>query len=124
MARVMREHGIRGETRRRRRWLTRPDGKAPPAPDLLRRDFTAPGPGLRLVGDITCPATCEGWVYLAVLIDLCTRRVVSWTTATRQTAALTIAMVSTAHERGNLAAQSIVHTDRGAQYTARAYCLP
>jgi transposase InsO family protein len=69
----MRERGIQGVTRRRRRSLTRPDSKAPPAPDFLRRAFRAPQPGHRLVGDVTCLATGEGWVYLAVLLDLCTR---------------------------------------------------
>jgi transposase InsO family protein len=49
----MRERGIAGVTRRRRRSLTRPDRAVAPAPDLIGRDFTAPGPGQRLVGDIT-----------------------------------------------------------------------
>jgi hypothetical protein len=90
VARIMRERGIQGVTRRRRRSLTRPDGKAPPAPDLLRRNFTAPRPGSRLVGDITCVPTREGWVYLAVLLDLCTREIVGRATAARQSAALAI----------------------------------
>jgi transposase InsO family protein len=54
VARIMREHGIRGASRRRRRSLTRPDGSAPSAPDLLCRNFTASAPGLRIVSDITC----------------------------------------------------------------------
>ncbi|MCX4515777.1 IS3 family transposase [Streptomyces sp. NBC_01619] len=62
--RVMRGHGIAGVTRRKRRGLTRPAMNAVPAVDLLGRDFTAPVPGMRLVGDITFIATGEGWLYL------------------------------------------------------------
>ena len=90
VARIMRERGVQSVTRRRRRALTRPDGKAPPAPDLLRREFTALRPGTRLVGDSTCLPTREGWVHLAVLLDLCTREIVGWATAARQGAALAI----------------------------------
>ena len=67
--RIMRERRIVGVTRRRRRSLTKPDPAAVPAPDLIGRDFTAPAPGLRLVGDITYLPTAEGWLYLATTID-------------------------------------------------------
>ncbi|MCX2928636.1 IS3 family transposase, partial [Streptomyces sp. NEAU-W12] len=73
VARLMREHEIVGITRRRARSLTKADRTASPAPDLVGRDFTAPMPGLKLVGDITCLPTAEGWLYLATVIDLCTR---------------------------------------------------
>lgn len=63
--RVMRERDIAGVTRRRRQGLTRQAKRAVPAADLLGRDFTAPAPGMRLVGDITFIATEEGWLYLA-----------------------------------------------------------
>ena len=117
----MRERGIQGVTRRRRRSLTRSDGKAPPTPDLLQRDFTARAPGTRLVGDITCVRTGEGWVYLAVLLDLCTRQVVGRATAARQTARLVIAALHTAVRTEQLAGGVIVHSDRGAQYTSSMY---
>ena len=120
VARIMRERGIRGATRRRRRSLTRPDGKAASAPDLVRRRFTASMPGERLAGDITCVPTREGWVYLAVLLDLCTREVVGWATAVRQDAALVTAALAMASRAGRLAEDATVHTDRGAQYTAAA----
>lgn len=64
VARIMKERGIAGITRRKRRSLTKADTKAPPAPDLIRRDFTAVMPGIRLVGDITYLPTSEGWPYL------------------------------------------------------------
>jgi putative transposase len=64
VARLMRENGIAGITRRKRRNLTRPDARAAEVPDLIRRDFSAPMPGLKLIGDISCFATGEGWLYL------------------------------------------------------------
>ncbi len=67
VARVMRERDIRGVTRRKRRSLTRPDAKAKPAPDLIGRDFHAERPGTRLVGDITCLPTAEGWLYCGLV---------------------------------------------------------
>lgn len=60
VARLMRENGIADVTRRRRHNLTRPDAGAATVPDLIRREFTAPMPGLKLIGDITCFATSEG----------------------------------------------------------------
>jgi transposase InsO family protein len=89
--------------------------------DLLRRRFAACEPGERLVGEITCAATGEGWVYLAVLLDLCTREVVGWATAVRQDAALVIAALSMALRAGHLAEGVTVHTDRGGQYHAKTY---
>ncbi|MDX3195774.1 IS3 family transposase, partial [Streptomyces sp. MN03-5084-2B] len=60
-----------GITRRKRRTTTRPAaGPITPVADLIRRDFTAEKPGQRLVGDITCLPTFEGWLYLATVIDL------------------------------------------------------
>ena len=63
--RIMRERGIFGITRRRRRSLTRPERKPVYSPDLIGRDFTAPRPGTRIVSDITYLPTDEGWLYLA-----------------------------------------------------------
>jgi putative transposase len=60
VARLMRANGIAGITRRKRRGLTKPDAAAAVVPDLLRREFTAPMPGLRLIGDISCFPTSEG----------------------------------------------------------------
>lgn len=66
VARVMREHGIAGNSRRTgRRSLTKADTKAAPSPDLIGRDFTATRPGTKIVGDITYLPTAGGWLYLA-----------------------------------------------------------
>jgi putative transposase len=73
---LMRVLGIAGVTRRKRRNLTKPDARASVVPDLIRRDFTAPMPGLRLIGDISCFPTGKGWVYLATVLDLCSRELI------------------------------------------------
>ena len=117
----MREHGIRGVSRRRRRSLTRSDGGAPPAPDLLCRNFTASAPGLRIVGDMTCVPTGEGWLYLAVLLDLCTREITGWATAIRHNAALVVRALHAAVRTRRLAKGAVLHSDRSVEYTCTAY---
>lgn len=66
VTRLMQANGISGITRRRRRNLTTPDEGAAAVLDLIRREFTAPMPGLKLIGDISCFPTGEGWLYLSV----------------------------------------------------------
>ncbi|MDX2682113.1 IS3 family transposase [Streptomyces sp. NY05-11A] len=80
--RLMRKHRIVGVTRRRRRGLTRQAKRAVFAADLIGRDFTAPRPGMRLVGDMTELITLEGKLYLATCIDLATRSAGRWPTTT------------------------------------------
>jgi transposase InsO family protein len=119
--RIMRERRIVGLTRRRRRSLTRQDTTAPPAPDLLGRDFTAPGPGQRFVGDITYLPTAEGWLYLATVIDLHTREVVGHAMAPQMRTPLVTAAIDLAHSRGLTSPNAIFHSDRGSQYTSSEF---
>jgi transposase InsO family protein len=121
VARIMKERGIAGITRRKRKSLTKADKKAPPAPDLIRRDFTAVMPGIRLVGDITYLPTSEGWLYLATVIDLCTREVVGWSMAEHMRASLVIDAVRMAHAAGRVEGNAIFHSDRGSQYTSKEF---
>ena len=81
VARLMRENGLSGRTRCKRRNLTRPDVGSAAVPDLICRDFTAPMPGLKLIGDISCFPTAEGWVCLVIALDLCGREVVGYVIA-------------------------------------------
>ncbi|WP_441248212.1 IS3 family transposase [Kitasatospora sp. McL0602] len=113
--RLMRERGIAGVTRRRRRSLTRPDRQARPAPDLIGRDFTATRPGTRLVGDITYLSTGEGWLYLACWLDLATREVVGYAMADHHRADLVVDALHMAHGRGRLEPGCIAHSDRGSE---------
>ena len=119
--RVMRERGLAGITRRRRRSLTRQDATAAPASDLIGRDFTAPAPGCRLVGDITYLPTAEGWLYLATTIDLFNREVIGHAMATHMRAELVCEAVELAHRRGLVRPQATFHSDRGSQYTSKDF---
>ncbi|WP_405898614.1 IS3 family transposase [Streptomyces sp. NBC_00727] len=121
VARIMREREIAGITRRKSRSLTKQDHTAPPAPDLILRDFTAPMPGLKFVGDITCLPTAEGWLYLATVIDLCTREVVDWSMADHMRTELVADAIRMAHAGGHTAGNAIFHSDRGSQYTSHQF---
>ncbi|MER6694474.1 IS3 family transposase [Streptomyces minutiscleroticus] len=115
---VMRERGITGVTRRRRRGLTRPAKRGVPAGDLLGRDFTAPASGMRLVGDITFVATAEGRLYLATWLDLATREIVGYSMADHHRASLVVDALAMAVGRGRLRPGCIAHSDRGSEYTS------
>jgi transposase InsO family protein len=121
VARLMRENGIAGITRRKRRNLTRPDAGAAAVPDLIRREFTAPMPGLKLIGDISCFRTGEGWLYLATALGLCSKELIGYAIAPHMRAGLAIEAIGMAHRSGLVAGNAIMHTDRGSQYHARAY---
>ena len=121
VARLMREHGITGITRRKRRNLTKPDKGAAAVPDLVRREFTAPMPGLRLVGDISCFPTGEGWLYLATVLDVCSKELIGYAVAPHMRASLVVNAIAAAHRSGLVAGNAIMHTDRGGQYHAKAY---
>jgi transposase InsO family protein len=116
--RIMRERGITGVTRRRRRSLTRPAKRAVPAPDLIGRDFTAPVPGVKLVGDITFIPTEQGWLHLATWLDLATREVVGYAMADHHRASLVVDALTMAAGRGSLQPGCIAHSDRGSEYTS------
>lgn len=119
--RIMRERHIVGITRRRRRSLTRPDPAGVAAPDLIGRDFTAPAPGQRLVGDITYLPTGEGWLYLATTIDLFNREVIGHAMAEHMRAELVCDAVELAQRRGLAAPEAIFHSDRGSQYSSTQF---
>lgn len=115
----MKELGIRGIAPNSKKRTTIPDEGAPARPDLVRRDFTSPVPTCKLVGDITYLKTGEGWLYLATVIDLCTRMVVGWAISERMTADIVVEALERAWRRGYVAGNAIFHSDRGSQYTSR-----
>ena len=92
-----------------------------PAPDLIGREFTAAAPGQRLVGDITYLRTGEGWLYLATVIDLCTRMVVGWAIAGHMRTSLVSDALDMARAGGHLPAGAVFHADRGTQYTSAEF---
>jgi transposase InsO family protein len=121
VTRLMQQNGISGVTRRRRRNLTKPGKGAAAVPDLIRRQFTAPMPGLKLIGDISCFRTGQGWLYLATAVDLCSKEVVGYAIAPHMRAGLAVEAITTAHRTGLVAGNAIMHTDRGSQYHSREY---
>ena len=88
------------------------------SPDLIEREFCAPLPGQRLVGDITYLRTREGWLYLATVIDLATRMVVGWQLAKHMRTSLVTDALAMAITGGHAPAGVIFHSDRGCQYTS------
>jgi putative transposase len=83
------------------------------SPDRLERDFTAPAPGQRLVGDITYLKTGQGWVYLATVIDLATRMVVGWQLADHLRTSLVTDALAMAVTGGHASPGTVFHSDRG-----------
>jgi putative transposase len=90
----------------------------PVAPNLLQQDFTAQAPYEKWVGDITYIPTGEGWLYLATVIDLFSRRVIGWALSERMTKQLVINAMNMAIINEHLPEGVIFHSDRGSQYAS------
>jgi transposase InsO family protein len=122
VARVMRRFGVQGLRLRRRVTTTIADPAASKAPDLIGRDFTAKAVNQRYVGDITyLPVGERGFLYLATVIDLHSRRLAGWAIADHMRTDLVVdALAAAQRTRGSLDG-SIMHTDHGAQYTSRSF---
>lgn len=119
VARLMRLHGLEGRSgRRRRHHLTKQAKVQPHIPDLLERNFDADGPNCKWTTDISYVPTAEGWVYLAVLIDLYSKAVVGWAADTHMRVELVTDALTMALGARRPAAGLIVHSDRGSQYTS------
>ena len=121
VARLMRVNGVRSKHRRKYRVTTNSNHRRPVAPNLLSREFSAAEPNRVWVGDITFIWTREGWLYLAVLIDLYSRIVVGWSMSERVTDDLTLAALKMALARRRPPVGMIHHSDQGSQYTSAAY---
>jgi transposase InsO family protein len=122
VARVMREHAIRGYQRRRRVRTTVPERADQKVPDLLKRDFTAPAANRRYVGDITyLPLAGGTTLYLATVIDCYSRRLAGWAVADHMRTDLVRDALNAARAtRGSLAG-AVFHSDHGSTYTSKDY---
>ncbi len=118
---IMRDLGLVPCQPRPFRPATTVAGDTPPAPDLLGRDFHADAPGAKLVGDITYIPTWEGWLYLASVIDCCTKECIGYALADHMRADLVIDALAMAARNHTLAPGAIFHSDRGTQYTCEAF---
>ena len=91
------------------------------APNLLKQDFTAAAPNEKWAGDISYIWTAEGWLYLAVILDLYSRRVIGWATSDRMKKALPLEALARAIALRQPAPGVVHHSDRGSQYCAYEY---
>jgi putative transposase len=122
VARLMRLEKLEGVSRRRKTLTTVRDRDARPAPDLVERDFTAAAPDQVWVADVTYVPTCAGFLYLAVVLDVWSRRVVGWAMATHLRTELVLDALNMAVEQRR-PTNVIHHSDRGCQYTSIAFGL-
>jgi transposase InsO family protein len=123
IARLMRQAGLRGKAAKRWKKTTIPDPAAAARADAIRRDFTADASKIntRWCGDITYIATWEGWLYLATVIDIASRRVVGFALADHLRTELVADALANAVAARDPQPGVIFHSDRGCQYTSAAY---
>lgn len=121
--RLMAEHGIYATDGRRKKVRTTiPDVTAPPLPDLVKRDFSPGEPGERTCGDITYIPTDEGWLYMADVLDIGSRRIVGYALGDHMRSQLVEQALDMAvAARGGEVAGMVFHHDRGAQYMGRDF---
>lgn len=118
--RLMRLEGLRGKRARRYRTTTQADG-TPPAPNHLQRRFQLTRPNEVWASDVTACGTQEGWLYLAVVLDVGTRRVIGWAAKATVGQELTLAALQPALRLRQPAAGLLHHSDRGMHYTGTQY---
>ncbi len=121
VARLMREAALSARRKPRRMLTTKRDATHPVAPNLLNREFAATEPNKKWVTDITYIPTAQGWLYLAVILDLYSRLVVGWSMSGNGDEHLVEHALGQALARRRPKAELLHHSDRGSHYTSRAY---
>jgi putative transposase len=121
VARLMRERGLSARRPRHRTITTKSEPGARVAPNLLDQEFSASRPNEKWTGDITAVWTYEGWLYLAVVLDLFSRRVIGWAMAATQDETLIETALHMALVGRRPTTELLFHSDRGSQYTSDAY---
>ena len=121
VARLMRQHGIRAKTVKKWRATTQSQHRFPVAANTLDRQFTVESPNRVWAGDLTYVWTTEGWLYLAVILDLYSRRVIGWAMGHRLTVDLAERALTMALANRTPTAGLLHHSDRGSQYAATRY---
>ena len=120
VARLMRAAGVEGVSRRRKGKTTKRAAESRPAPDLVERDFSASGPDELWVADITYVPNWAGWLYLAVVLDAWSRRIVGWSMATHLRTSLVLDAFDMALAQRR--PEGVIHhSDQGSQYTSYAF---
>jgi len=121
VARLMREAGLKAKSRRKYKATTDSNHSLPIAPNLLKRDFEVDRPNAVWVSDITYIWTRQGWMYLAVILDLYSRKVVGWSLAERMTASLICDAIDAAVRLRRPGEGLVFHSDRGSQYASKVF---
>ncbi|EJG7682166.1 IS3 family transposase, partial [Salmonella enterica] len=118
---LMQEEGLVCQQRRAYKVTTKPRPGAEVAPNLLNQNFNPPGPNQVWVSDVTYLKTGEGWLYLAAIMDLYSRRIVGWHVDRTMTTSLVSRALIKAYNLRNPPQGLVVHTDRGSQYTSHRF---
>jgi transposase InsO family protein len=121
VARRMTKLGLKGIQAKKFKRTTDSTHDKPIAPDLIEQDFTALAPNLKWVSDLTYIWTDEGWLYLAVIMDLYFRAIIGWSMGKRMTQQLMCDALTMALFRRGFPIGVIIHSDRGSQYCSKAY---
>ena len=121
VARLMRSAGIRGKTKRKFKTTTTSRHQRPKAANLVAQNFNVATPNILWASDITYLPTAEGWLYLAVTLDLFSRKVVGWAFSDRLTDDLTLSALEMATQQRPDLPGLLHHSDRGSQYASRAF---
>ena len=121
VAKIMRSNGWRARAAKKFKATTNSNHQLPVAPNLLQQNFSARRPNEKWVSDITYIWTEEGWLYLAVVMDLCSRKVVGWALCERMTKQLVIDALQMAIWNRKPPRGLILHSDRGSQYCSHDY---
>jgi putative transposase len=121
IARLMRLRGLQAKQTKRFKTTTKRNQAHPVAPNLLKRDFVADRPDQKWLTDITYIPTQEGWLYLASVLDLFSRRIIGWAMSERMTSDLTMDALKMAIHQRQPVLDLIHHSDQGSQYTDGTY---
>ena len=121
VARLMKAAGIRGKSKRKFKITTNSKHTRPKAKNLLKQNFVTKTPNSLWASDISYIPTHEGWLYLAVTLDLYSRKVIGWAFSSRLTDALTLAALAMARGQHYTADQTIHHSDQGVQYASHSF---
>ncbi len=119
--RLMRHYGIRAKTKRKFKMTTDSNHSKPISDNKLNREFTANKPNQRWVSDITYIPTMEGWLYLSVIMDLFSRKIIGWSMDSKMKEDITLNALRMALFKRKISGGVLLHSDRGSQYAANEY---
>jgi putative transposase len=121
VARLMKRKSIQGKAKRKFKTTTTSKHQRPRVENLVKQDFQSPTPNRLWVSDITYIATLEGWLYLAVILDVFSRKVIGWAFSERLTDDLVLTALHMAKQQRQISKELIHHSDQGSQYASHDF---